>query len=79
VLADDPSNEESVIEAEIPIAAFRQGRTIPRYPLEVTKPVFDQYRQEIPLNHLDLPEPELPPTNAAMKEMLDRLSRWLDH
>ncbi|MCB1626003.1 MAG: hypothetical protein KDI32_15515, partial [Pseudomonadales bacterium] len=35
VLAEDPSNNDSVIEAEIPIAQFRKGRTIPRYPLEV--------------------------------------------
>jgi predicted amidohydrolase len=77
VLVEDPSNNESVIEAEIPIAAFRKGRTIPRYPLEVVKPVFDQYRQEVPLNHLDLPPESLPQTNANMKELLDRNSRWI--
>jgi predicted amidohydrolase len=78
VLAEDPSNNDSVIEAEIPIATFRQGRTIPRYPLEIVQPVFEQYRQEMPLNHLDVPVGELPPTNAEMKERLDRLSRWLN-
>ncbi len=77
VLAEDPSNNESVIEAEIPIAAFRKGRTIPRYPLEVVKPVFDQYRQEVPLNHLDLPADKLPQTTKDMKDLLDRQSRWL--
>ncbi len=77
VLAEDPSNNESVIEAEIPIAAFRKGRSIPRYPLEVVKPVFDQYRQEVPLNHLDLPADKLPQTNKDMKDLLDRRSRWL--
>jgi predicted amidohydrolase len=77
VLAEDVSNNESIVEAEIPIAAFRKGRTIPRYPLEVVKPVFDQYRQEIPLNHLDLPPEQLPQTNKDMKELLDRSSRWL--
>jgi predicted amidohydrolase len=76
VLAEDPSNNESVIEAEIPIAAFRKGRTIPRYPLEVVRPVFDQYRQEVPLNHLDLPPDQLPQTNEDMKKLLDRNSRW---
>lgn len=78
VLAEDPSNEDSVIEAEIPIAAFRKGRRIPRYPLEVVSPVFQQYRQELPLNHLDLPPAQLPQTNAQMKELLDRESRWLN-
>jgi predicted amidohydrolase len=78
VLAEDPSNNESIIEAEIPIAAFRKGRTIPRYPLEVVKPVFDQYRQEIPLNHMDLPPGQLPQTNEEMKGLLDRISRWLN-
>lgn len=77
VIAEDPSNNESVIEAEIPIAAFRKGRTIPRYALEVVKPVFDQYRQEIPLNSLDLPPEKLPKTNKEMAEYLDSISRWL--
>ena len=77
VIAEDPSNNESVIEAEIPIAKFRQGRTIPRYPLEVVRPVFDQYRQELPLNHLDLPPEKLPPSNKDMKDYLDSISRWM--
>lgn len=77
VLAEDPSNNESFIEAEIPIAAFRKGRRIPRYPLEVVKPVFDQYRQEVPLNHLDLPPEKLPQTNKDMTNLLDSVSRWL--
>jgi predicted amidohydrolase len=76
VLAEDPSNNDSVIEAEIPIAKFRKGRTIPRYPLEVVKPVFDQYVQEVPLNHLDLPADKLPQSNEDMKALLDRNSRW---
>lgn len=77
VLAEDPSNNEGFIEAEIPIAQFRKGRRIPRYPLEVVKPVFDQYLQEVPLNHLDLPAGELPQSNQDMKNLLDRVSRWL--
>ncbi len=76
VLAEDPSNNDAIVEAEVPIAAFRKGRTIPRYPLEVVKPVFDQYRQEIPLNHLDLPPAQLPQTTKDMKDLLDRGSRW---
>lgn len=78
VIVEDPSNDDSVIEAEIPIAKFRAGRTIPRYPLEVVKPVFDQYVQEIPLNVLDLPADKLPQTNEDMKELLDGASRWLN-
>ncbi|MDX2225430.1 MAG: nitrilase-related carbon-nitrogen hydrolase [Rhodospirillaceae bacterium] len=77
VLAEDPSNNDSVIEAEIPIAKFREGRRIPRYPLEVVKPVFDQYVQEIPLNHLDIPADRLPKSDADMKTYLDSISRWL--
>jgi predicted amidohydrolase len=77
VLTEDPSNNESFIEAEIPIAQFRKGRRIPRYPLEVVKPVFDQYLQEVPLNHLDMPAGELPQSNQDMKNLLDRVSRWL--
>ncbi len=78
VLAEDPSNNEGIIEAEIPIAEFRKGRTIPRYPLEIIKPVFDQYQQEVPLNHLDLPADKLPQTNQDMKELIDNASRWLN-
>lgn len=77
VLAEDPSNNESIIEAEIPIAKFRSGRTIPRYPLEVVKPVFDAYVQEVPLNHLDLPPEQLPQSNQDMKDLIDSQSRWI--
>ena len=77
VPAEDPTNNESIIEAEIPIAEFRKGRKIPRYALDVVKPVFDQYVQEVPLNVLDLPPEKLPQTNEDMKNLLDRNSRWL--
>ncbi len=77
VLAEDLSNNEGVIEAEIPIAQFRKGRTIPRYPLEVVQPVFDHYRPEVPLNHLDLPPDRLPRTSQDMKALIDDVSRWL--
>lgn len=78
VMAEDESNNESIITAEIPIAEFRRGRRIPRYPFEVVAPVFEQYQQEAPLNHMDLPPDELPTTRADMKNMLDRVSRWLN-
>jgi predicted amidohydrolase len=78
VLADAPGNVEAIIEAEIPIAAHREGRRIPRYPLEVVAPVFAQYVQEIPLNHMDIPYEEMPQTRAEMKDLLDRNSRWLN-
>jgi predicted amidohydrolase len=78
VLAEDPSNNESVIEAEIPIRKFREGRRIQRYPLEVVKPVFDQYVQEVPLNVMDMPADQLPQTDKDMKGLLDRKSRWLN-
>ncbi|MEO0574414.1 MAG: nitrilase-related carbon-nitrogen hydrolase [Pseudomonadota bacterium] len=78
VLSEDPTNNESIIEAEIPIAAFREGRKIPRYPLEVVAPVFDQYQQEVPLNHMDIREGDLPQTREGMKTLLDENSRWLN-
>jgi len=78
VLAEDPSNNESFIEAEIPIAEFRKGRTIPRYPMEVVAPVFDQYVQEVPLNHLDMAPGDLPQSRMDMKDLLDTNSRWLN-
>ncbi|MDJ0653773.1 MAG: nitrilase-related carbon-nitrogen hydrolase [Xanthomonadales bacterium] len=78
ILAQDETNNESVIEAEIPIAEFREGRTIPRFPLEVVAPVFEQYQQEVPMNHLDLPANQLPQTRPAMKQLLDDSSRWLN-
>lgn len=78
VLAQALGNNEAVIEAEIPIAEFRAGRTISRYPLEILEPVFAQYQGEIPLNHLDLPSEQLPQTRLDMAALLDRVSRWLN-
>ena len=45
--------------------------------MEVVAPVFEQYRQETPLNHLDIPVGELPQTREDMKALIDRNSRWL--
>ncbi len=78
VLAELPGNNEGIIEATVPIAAFREGRRIPRYPLEVVDPVFTQYVDEVPLNHLDLPPEELPQTRGDMGDLLDKASRWLN-
>ncbi|MDJ0711093.1 MAG: nitrilase-related carbon-nitrogen hydrolase [Woeseiaceae bacterium] len=78
VLAEDETNNESIIEAEIPIAEFRANRRIPRYPVAVTRPVFEQFVDESPLDHLDLPPDQLPQTGEAMKELIDSTSRWLN-
>ncbi len=78
ILAIEASNDEKIISAKIPIKAFREGRTIPRYPLEVVAPVFDQYQQEVPLDHLDMPAEQLPKTRDEMKELLDQKSRYLN-
>ena len=78
VLAQDETNNESIIEAEIPIAEFRANRTIPRYPMNVVRPVFDQFVDETPLNHLDMPVDELPQTGEGMKALIDTTSRWLE-
>ena len=87
ILAQSQSlTEDDIIEAQIPIAEFRagklgrgsgpNGRTIPVYALEMTKPVLDQYVQEFPLNHLDLPRDQLPETGQEMKALMDGVSRY---
>lgn len=77
ILAKDPSkHKDGVIEAEIPIARFRKGRKIPNFALEMTLPVMDQYVQEFPLNHLDLPREKLPETGQEMKELMENVSRF---
>jgi len=76
VLAEDPSNDEAIIEAEIDIGALRKGRKIPDYPMDVTRPVFEQYQSAFPLNHLDLPVDQLPDNGAEMKLLMDKVSRW---
>ena len=78
VLAELPGNNDGIIEARIPIAEHREGRRIPRYPLEVVAPVYEQYQDEIPLNHLDIAPDELPQMRSDMKDLLDRESRWLN-
>jgi len=78
VIAQEPGNVEGIVTAEIPIAKLRKGRTIPRYPMEMVMPVLQQHRQEIPLNHLDVPVEELPESDQAMKVYLDKVSRWLN-
>ena len=78
ILAQDPTTDkEGIIEAEIPIAEFRRNRKIPNYALELVEPVFSQYKQEIPINHLDMPDDQLPATGAAMKKLFDRISRYM--
>ena len=78
VMAEDETNNESIITAEIPIAKHREGRRLVRYPMEVVAPVFEQYVDEVPLNHLDLPPDELPKTGEDMKALMDAQSRWLN-
>lgn len=77
ILAKDPSvDKDGIIEVEIPIAEFRKGRKIPNYALDLVKPVFEQYVQEFPLNHLDIPREELPETGQEMKELMENVSRY---
>ena len=68
--------EEGVLQIDIPIAEFREERRIPQYSVALTKSVFEQYQEEIPSNHLDLPPEELPKNGRTMKELLDSVSRW---
>ena len=77
ILAKDPSvDQDGIIEAEIPIAEFRKGRKIPNYALDMVQPVFEQYVQEFPLNHMDLPREKLPETGREMKALMEGVSRW---
>lgn len=69
-------DQDDIIEAEIPIAEFRKDRKIPNFAYEMTRPVLDQYVQEFPLNHLDLPPEELPETGQEMKSLLESQSRF---
>lgn len=78
LLAQAKGNVETIIEAELPIAELRKSRTIPRYPVEVVEPVFSQYQQEIPINHMDMDPQQLPSTRKDMKTLLDHISRWLN-
>ena len=71
-------DSDDIIEAEIPIAEFRKNRKIPNYALEMTRPVLDQYVQEFPLNHLDIPREALPETGEDMKALMENVSRFKD-
>ncbi|MGI9204077.1 MAG: nitrilase-related carbon-nitrogen hydrolase [Woeseiaceae bacterium] len=77
ILAKSPYlDKDDIIEAEIPIAEFREGRRIPNYAYDVTLPVLNQYRQEFPINHLDLPRETLPDTGQDMKALMEGVSRF---
>jgi len=79
IIAQDPStHEEGIVTAEIPIAQFRKNRTIPNYAFEMVQEIFDQYQQEIPINHLDIPTDDLPQTGEEMKDLFDQISRYLN-
>ncbi len=77
IMVQAVGNVETIVEAEIPIAELRKDRKIPRYPFEVVEPVFSQYQQEVPINHMDMDSSKLPNTRETMKDLLDKESRWL--
>lgn len=79
VISKHPSkSEDGIIEAKIPIAAFRKNRKLPSYSLDIVKPIFNQYQQEVPINHMDIPKEKLPQTGKEMKVMIDSISRYLN-
>jgi len=43
----------------------------------MVKPVSRQYRQEVPINHLELPTEDLPKTGQEMKMLFDTISLFL--
>ena len=78
ILSKHPDRlKEGIVSATIPIAQFRKNRKLPQYSVELTRSLFQQYQEEIPANHLDLPEEELPKDGKEMKKLLDDRSRWL--
>ena len=70
------NDQEGIATAKIPIKDFRAKRRLPQYSLEFTGSVFRQYINEIPPNHLDLPEDALPQDGKGMKVLIDGKSRW---
>lgn len=77
ILAKEPSlDSDGIIEAAIPIAAFREGRKIPNFALDMVMPILQQYTQEFPLNHLDMPREQLPDTGVEMKALMENVSRF---
>lgn len=76
VIARLDNSTEGILTAHIPIAKFRENRKLPQYSVELTKSIIDQYVEEIPVNHLDLPAEKLPIDGKEMKNLLDRISRW---
>ncbi|MEM7279920.1 MAG: carbon-nitrogen hydrolase family protein [Pseudomonadota bacterium] len=77
ILAKEPSlDSDGIIEAAIPIAEFRKGRKIPNFALDMVMPILDQYVQEFPLNHLDVPRDQLPETGQDMKALMESVSRF---
>jgi predicted amidohydrolase len=76
ILGQLDGQTEGILNVQIPIAEFRSDRRLPQYSLELTEHVFNQYEEEIPMNHMDLPEAELPEDGKAMKVLLDEKSRW---
>jgi predicted amidohydrolase len=78
VMGQLSDTEEGILSAKIDIAKFRKNRKLPQYSTEMTKEIFAQYVQEIPLNHMDLPKDKLPKDGVSMKTLLDTVSRWLN-
>lgn len=76
IMSQLDKENDGVLTAIIPIAKFRENRKLPQYSVELTKAIFNQYQEEIPNNHMDLPSSELPQNGKAMKALLDRLSVW---
>jgi len=74
----DENMAEGIASARIPIGEFRKNRRIPQFTTEFTQTVFEQYQAEIPLDHLDLPESELPQNGEQMKGLFEQISRWLN-
>lgn len=76
VMARLDHQNEGILTTKIPIAKFRHGRKLPQYSVELTRSIFNQYREEIASDHLDLPIEKLPKNGKQMKTYLDEISRW---
>lgn len=76
VMGQLPGQEEGILSIDIPIAELRAERSLPQYALQITTPILDQFVEEIPLNHMDIPSDTLPIDGKEMKSLLDETSRW---
>eukprot|EP00593_Proboscia_inermis_P008242 CAMPEP_0171321440 /NCGR_PEP_ID=MMETSP0816-20121228/112125_1 /TAXON_ID=420281 /ORGANISM="Proboscia inermis, Strain CCAP1064/1" /LENGTH=123 /DNA_ID=CAMNT_0011819427 /DNA_START=16 /DNA_END=387 /DNA_ORIENTATION=+ len=85
--------DEGFIKVDIPIGEYRKERKQPQCAMALTKDIFDQYVEEVPIDHLLEADVEnraegdackdcidgkkLPNDGKEMKALIDQKSRWI--